>query len=465
MRTSRSKWLAWLTVFALVIAACGGDDAGDDGADTTQPTETTAAGGDTETTAAPDTTEDTEPAAEIATDFGVDNENMTITLGLLSDLTGNFGPLVSAITEGIRVYWEDVNANGGIEGYTVELEVVDTQYVIDNHVQLYDEMKDDVVAIQHSTGSPHTVAILDQLAEDDMLAIPLTWYSGWSDPAINANLIPHGSPYCLESMNGISYIANEVGAETIAIATVPGDYGLDGAAGAAIAAEALGLEVVFDGSGTVIPGDETTLSAAAEGIANSGADMVWLTLDPGSASTIFGLAIAEGFEADWGGNRPTWNPAFVGPDSPIRDAITRDFWVMNYGSPWFSEEASEIKALFEQYSDASPTAGDNYAEGFIEASIMERALRDAHANGDLTRAGVLAAAKAIDSLEFGPFAPEERYAGEPNDVVNRSNFIGRPDPEGLAAGTSTGWTLSAGPFTEEITANYQFDGACYVLGN
>jgi ABC-type branched-subunit amino acid transport system substrate-binding protein len=36
---------------------------------------------------------------------------------MLSDLTGPFGPLVSAIVAGIRGYWEDVNANGGVNGY------------------------------------------------------------------------------------------------------------------------------------------------------------------------------------------------------------------------------------------------------------------------------------------------------------------------------------------------------------
>lgn len=461
MRTSRLKWLAWLTVFALVIAACGGDDAGDDGADTTQAPETTAAGGDTETTAAPDTTEDTEPGAEIATDFGVDNENMTITLGLLSDLTGPFGPLVSAITEGIRVYWEDVNANGGVGGYTVELEVVDTAYVIDNHVQLYDEMKDDVVAIQHSTGSPHTVAILDQLVEDDMLAIPLTWYSGWSDPALNANLLSHGSPYCLESMNGISYIAEQTGGTTIAIASVPGDYGLDGAAGAAIAAEALGLEVVYDGSGAIIPTDETTLNAVAEGIAGSGADLVWMTTTPGTMATIFGLAIAEGFDADWGGNSPNWSPSFVSPDSPIKDAIARDYWNSTYTTPWYASEADEARALFEQYSDAPPL--DYYLEGFVEAQIMHAALENAIAAGDLTRAGVLAGGKSIEALDFGPFAAPEQYTGEPNERVQRQSYIGRPDPDGLAAGTSTGWQLEVGPYSADITQDYQFDGACYVL--
>lgn len=462
---SKIRWLALLLALGLIVAACGGGDEGGDETTTTaaggEETTTTAGGEETTTTAGGEETTTTAAGGEIATDFGVDTENQTITLGLLSDLTGPFGPLVSAIVEGIRVYWEDVNANGGINGYTVELDVVDTVYVVDTHVQLYDEMRDNVVAIQHSTGSPHTVAILDALAEDGMLAIPLTWYSGWSDPTLNANLLSHGAPYCLESMNGIAYMAEQEGAESIAIVSIPGDYGLDGAAGAAIAAEALGLEVVYDGSGAIIPTDETTIAAAASAIAGSGADIVWATLTPGAFSAIYGQAIGAGYEAAWGGNSPTWNPAFVAPDSPIADAIARDYYVSTYVTPWFDPAADEARALFEQYSDAAPL--DYYLEGFVEAKIMHDALLRAFENGDVTRAGVLAAAKSLEEVEFGPWAASETYVGEPNDRVQRQTFLGRASTEGVAEGTSTGWVMTEAFYTADITANFEFTEACYKL--
>ena len=179
MKLARMRWLALLTVFAMIIVACGdGDDAGTEttaAPETTQAdtTETTA-GDTTDTTAAPDT------GGEILTDFGVDLDAGVIRVGMLSDLTGPFGPLVSAILAGSQAYWDDVNANGGINGLQVELVVRDTVYVIDNHIQFYNEIRDQVALIGHSTGSPHTVAINDQLQADGMLAIPLTWYSGWS---------------------------------------------------------------------------------------------------------------------------------------------------------------------------------------------------------------------------------------------------------------------------------------------
>jgi ABC-type branched-subunit amino acid transport system substrate-binding protein len=452
----RFRWLALLMAFGLVLAACGGGDGAETTTTTAAATTTTAGDGETTTTAAP------EPPAELATDFGVDTEAQTITLGLLSDLTGPFGPLVTAIVEGIRVYWEDVNANGGVNGYTVNLEIVDTQYVVDNHVQLYGEMKDKVVALQHSTGSPHTVAIVDQLAADSMLAVPLTWYSGWSDSAINANLVSHGAPYCIEAMNAIGYIVDETGAETIAIASLPGDYGQDSAAGAKLAAEALGLEIVYDGEAQIIPTDETTLAAVANGIVGSGADMVWIATTPGTMSAIYGQALAAGFEAAWSGPSPNWSPAFVAPGSPIADALARDYYNSTYLAPWFDDASAAARELFTEYSDAPPL--DYYLEGFVEAKIMHDALLKAFENGDVTRAGVLAAAKSLESVNPGDFAPTESYVGADNDRLQRQTFIGRPDPAGLAGGTSTGWTLSEGFYTHPIAEGYEFDGACFKLG-
>ena len=213
----KTKWLAIFLALGLVLAACGGD-----GGTTTTEEETTAT---TQAPDAPATTVAETPGTTtgemtIATDVGVDLDAGTITVGLLSDLTGVFSALVKPVTAGYQAQIDDINARGGINGLMIELEIRDTVYQVDTHVQLYEEIRDSVVALGHSTGSPHTMAINDQLAEDNVFAVPLTWYSGWSDPAINANIVPHGEPYCIEAMNILEYMAAQnPDATTIAIAT------------------------------------------------------------------------------------------------------------------------------------------------------------------------------------------------------------------------------------------------------
>jgi len=454
----KSKWIAIVLALGLVLAACGDDDS----ADTTE-----AAAPDTTEAETPDTTEaetpDTTEAEEIIlTDFGVDLEAGTITVGLLSDLTGVFSALVQPVVTGYEAQVEAINAAGGVNGLEIVLEIRDTVYSVDTHVQLYNEIKDSIVTIGHSTGSPHTVAIKDQLAEDNMFAIPLTWYSGWSDPAINANIVPHGTPYCLESMNVLGYLLDQnPDAATIAIASNAGDFGQDSAQGAKLAAETLGLEVVYDGEAKINAADEATLAEVANGIIGSGADLVWVTTSPGAYSGIYGQALAAGVTATWSGSFVAWNFGFLGEESPIRDAIQRD-WIFAYPiSPWSADNpgtaaAREVIQAFDP--DAPPY--EYYLEGVLEARLLEAILNAAYDSGDMTRAGVLAAAKNLESMSWDGLAPDQSFVGDPNDIVQRLVNIVRPSAADLEAGGS-GLTLVEADYTSDIAAAYQFDETCF----
>jgi len=456
----KSKWLALLLVLGLVLAACGDGEGGDTTTTAVAEEPTTTAGEEEMTT----TTAAGEEPAEIATDVGVDLEAGTITIGLLSDLSGPFSPLVQVIVAGHEMYWAKVNADGGINGLTVQVETRDTEYDTPTHVQRYEELKGEVVAFGHSTGSPQTIAINADLQADGILAVPLTWYSGWSDPAINANLVPHGVPYCIESMNMIEYLTQQApDAATIAIATDEGDYGEDSSAGAMIVAEALGLEVAYDGTARINARDEATLAEVASGITGSDADLVWVTTNSVAFGAIYGQAFAAGFSgALWSGAGPSWSPALVAPDSVISEPLSNDFYVSAYYAPWAADSPGnqEVRELVEA-AGAPPL--DFYAEGVIEAKIMEQALRAAYDAGDMTQAGVLAAAKSLETVAFDGLAPDETYVGEPNDRVQRAQFISRPDPAGLADGTSTGVTLIESMYTSPLGASFEFTETCFSL--
>jgi ABC-type branched-subunit amino acid transport system substrate-binding protein len=465
----KSKWLVVLLAMGLVLAACSPAETE---STTTTPGEpaTTADTGGTTTTG--------EMPMEIATDVGVDLEAGTITVGLLSDLSGPFSSLVNVIVAGHNIYWADVNANGGVGGLEVIVEAVDTEYLADVHVQRYEELKDEVVAFGHSTGSPQTVAIVPQLETDGILAIPLTWYSGWADPTYNNNLLHHGANYCLESMNVISFIKEELGddATTIALASIPGDYGLDSMAGAVIAAEELGLEVVYDGSGQIIPGDEASYTAVTQAIVGANPDIVYMTATPGAWGPIFGGALQAGFTtAHWSGAGPSYNPAFIAPDSAIGEAVAAMTTFGTYYSVWSEEtpgvtEARELILAAGNVVPGDPTKPpvSAYLEGFVEARIMHAALQAAYDAGDMTQAGVLAAAKSLENVAFDGLAPDVSYVGTPDEQVQRSTTIWRADPAALVAGigdgSSAGEVVVEANYTSDIAAAFEFTEACYQLG-
>lgn len=478
----KSKWLLLAVVFAMVAAACGSDEpaADETTAETEAPVETeapatTEAMDDepTETTAA----EVVETPDEILTDVGVDAENKVITLGMLSDLTGPFAGLVGLIVAGQTAYWENLNAAGGIDGWTVELEIRDTGYNVEAHVELYGELKDQVAAFAHSTGSPHTIAINDQLKEDNILAIPLTWYSGWSDPEIGTNLLAHGTPYCLEAMNLIGYLADlheqETGEKpTIAVAGNIGDYGEDSVTGAKLAAEALGLEVVYDGQGQTVRGQDQT--PIVTGIVESGADIVFVTTSFDVLAEIYGGALAAGFVGKkWTGATPTYNPAAIG--APFAEQFAAEFYGSQYGALW-GDDSPGYAEMMDVLIAANPDLpiSDYLAEGWVEATIMEQVLRRAINSGDLTQAGILAAGQSLELVEFGGIAPDAGYAGTPNENVTRGITIWQLDLAGFAAQGGPLTIGAGGPdafsgsaviesnYVHPIVAAYDFTEACWT---
>jgi ABC-type branched-subunit amino acid transport system substrate-binding protein len=449
--------MAILLAIGLVLAACS--PAESESTTTTPGDEpsTTEGGGGPTTTGAPD--------GDIATDVGVDLEAGTISVGLLSDLTGPFSSLVQVIVAGHEAYWADVNANGGIGGLTVDVEAVDTAYDAATHVQRYEELKDSVVAFGHSTGTPQTVAIVPQLVEDGILAIPLTWYSGWTDPTFNSNLLHHGAPYCVESMNVLSYMKEQMGdaATTIAIASMGGDYGLDSHEGAKLAADGLGLEIVYDGPGAVIVGDDTSYATVASEIVAADPDIVWLTATPGAWGPIFGQALAAGFTtAAWSGAGPSYNPAFIAPDSQIRDAVAAMTTWGTYYTVW-SDDAPGVEAAKALVADVLPQPVSAVLEGIVEARIMHAALQAAYDSGDMTQAGVLAAAKSLENVSFDGIAPDESFVGTPDEQLQRATTIWTVDLAGLEDGTHAGEIVAEKDYVSDLAASFEFTQACYVL--
>ncbi|MEZ5340337.1 MAG: ABC transporter substrate-binding protein [Acidimicrobiales bacterium] len=300
-----------LTAFGLVAAACG--SSADDSASSDTDTQTTEAPGtDTETTEGGEVEPETpaEPAAEIATDYGVTDD--TIKIGLNADLSGPFASLVAEIVEGQKVYWEVVNENGGVVGRQVELVVLDSGYVTDTGIQNYSELaqesEDGVLMISENTGSPITAAIAEDAIDDNMLVIPLSWASLWPDPEVGEAILEKQTTYCIESMNGVAWLKEKVESEggeaKLAIVGRPGEYGEDGSAGAKIAAEELGIEVVYDGTGAVAGDDRTAIVSE---LLSSGATIVWTTLTPAETLDIFGQAVTGGMTAYWSGNQPSFN--------------------------------------------------------------------------------------------------------------------------------------------------------------
>ena len=457
-----TRVLALLLALTMVAAACGSDD--DDGGEAAPVT--TAAPVATDADASSDAAE-----ASIAFDYGVDED--TVRIGAIADLSGIFSGLVTQIVDAQTVYWDMVNAAGGIGGKQVEFIVLDNAYDVPTHLERYEAMRDTgadgVVMLSQSTGSPHTAAIAEMAIEDNMAVIPLSWYSGWSDPDFGKNIFESYSNYCYEAMNGVDYLnrymqEQGVGSPTLAIVSFPGEYGGDGAAGARLAAEALGIEVVADLGGTVIPGADNT--PVISQLVEANADMVWTTLNPGTLTEAMLGASAQGYEPVWSGNVPSFSYLLLGGDvGPLLDT---NYIANTYIVTWNTPNLPGLEKLKAEMTAAMPDAvvSDAYIIGWTEAMAAHQALEQAASNGDMTRAGVVRAFNEI-TVDYDGLAPNQSWGGgDVNDLIVRETYtydVVLADYDAgatLAEGGGTGTVLVEGPRAADITKAHVYVGAC-----
>jgi ABC-type branched-subunit amino acid transport system substrate-binding protein len=436
---------ATLCAVALVAAACGNGDG--DGA------------------AAPDDNGDDTGSGEITFDIGVTEEpcpdavnedNGCIYLGILSDLTvGPFSPLAPQIVAGQQAHIDRVNENGGIAGQfdvNIEQYTRDTEYDPQNHAQAYREIEPNILALAQTLGTPPTEAILPDMDDDDMVAVPASWWSGWDfDDADYGLILNSGYSYCMESMIGLDW-SNENEGEITSVLAVgyPGDYGGDAATGANAWAEANGVD--YAGFVQTAPNAIVGSQDAAVGqILSSGADRVVLGVGPAEMAEIVGGAVAQGFEGRFLGSVPTWNPALM--DSPAAPAIEAAF---THVAPWeaFDGESGAHQGMQEALGEGNLPQNDGFTFGWIWTYPIIAALEAAADNGDLTRAGLRAAVDGLE-VDYEGALPTRTFGGDPNETAVRTAVIGQPDAD-AALGLSSIETGVTGPTADD----YDYSAPC-----
>jgi ABC-type branched-subunit amino acid transport system substrate-binding protein len=440
----RNKLIAGvlLTVMATVSAGCGDDDKKSEEGKT----------------------------SDVKTDFGADGT--TIRLGMLADLSGPFSTLVKDIVLAQQVYWDRVNKNGGIGGRQIKLNVQDNKYDVQTHKQLFQSMKAEdsngVLMMSQSTGSPQTAAIKSELEASNIIAVPLSWYSGWADPALGKNVFEAYTNYCLESMNGIQYMKDEFNIKKVAVVSFPGEAGQDSAAGAKYAIQKLGLTVAYDGEAKITPPSPTNPNpdnaAVVTAIASSGADLVWGLMNPATLAQLMGQSAAKGYKGKWGGNAPSYSPALLKGD--VKNLIDSSFFLSAY-TVLLGTNVPGMADMIDAIKTAKPdaAASDYYIYGWTEAQLTEAILRKAADDKDMTRAGVVKAAFELDKVDFKGLAPAQSWKGDPNQYIVRESYMFKPllaeFKEGPIGTGSTGNKLLKGPFASDNAKNYDYKGPCF----
>jgi ABC-type branched-subunit amino acid transport system substrate-binding protein len=401
-----------VAVAAVVVAAASG-------CSTKAPESSSSGGGDA--------------AADVQTDIGVEGE--TIKLGVLTDLTGVFAALGKDITNANELFWKE---NKVCDTYSVELDVQDTGYVPQQGVQLYSGMKDSVLAMQQTIGSPINTALAPEYEADQIVNFPSAWSKTLTEIPGTGVV---GATYDVEIANGYSYMFEEgllKEGDKVGHIYFEGEYGANGLAGSQAVAEEMGLELIE----AQIKATDQDMSSQITQFKAEGVNMIALTVAPGQLASVASVAEAQGLDVPILGSNPVFAPGLLA--GPAANWLKSHLYV---ASPVSSFDANPdlLKAYEEAYPDATPSLGVVVGTGM--STLMKEVLDAACENGDLTRQGVLDAFGSLEEIDTGGLVVPIR-GFETGKSPSLQSFV--LQPADVPGGASVVAEAFEGEFAEKI---------------
>ena len=400
-----------VAVAAVVVAAASG-------CSTKAPESSSSGGGDA--------------AADVQTDIGVEGE--TIKLGVLTDLTGVFAALGKDITNANELFWKE---NKVCDTYTVELDVQDTGYVPQQGVQLYSGMKDSVLAMQQTIGSPINTALAPEYEADQIVNFPSAWSKTLTEIPGTGVV---GATYDVEIANGYSYMFEEgllKEGDKVGHIYFEGEYGANGLAGSQAVAEDMGLELIE----AQIKATDQDMSSQITQFKAEGVNMIALTVAPGQLASVASVAEAQGLDVPILGSNPVFAPGLLA--GPAANWLKSHLYVASPVSAFAANE-DLLEAYEAAYPEAVPSLGVVVGTGM--STLMHEVLDAACENGDLTRQGVLDAFSGLEEVDTGGLVVPIR-GFELGKSPSLQSYIERP------ADAPGGATIAAEPFEGEFAAD------------
>ncbi len=397
--TRGKGWLAIMAVFVLLsaTAACG-DDGGKKA--------TGGKGG---------------AGRDVKTDKGVDDKEIRV--AVLNDFSGPVATIGTPAAVGTEIYFDHVNAEGGVCGRKVKVVRGDTMYDNQVTIQRYRAVKGDVVAITQLLGTSATLALANDIARDKIMTLAAT---GSAAVIPLKNVFIYITPFSIEAINAVAWAAKEQAGDDgklqLGVIYQADPYGEEGLAAVKFAAKELGnVDVVATAKYAQTDQD---FSAQVQAMEDAGAEVVYLHDTPAQTGGILGVAAQRRYKPLFIGNSGSFGSALV---KPLGDLL-KDFRVVTSSANW-GEDVPEMKTFLAAAKKYAPKlAPDNFAvigwsAGMVQRAALERACKD----GDLTQSGVAAAMEGL-KVDLNGMGPNLSYGGSPDErIPSREDRVSKID--------------------------------------
>jgi len=342
-----------------------------------------------------------------------------VVVGSLNDLSGPFAAFGAPATKAAQLYFDEVNADGGVHGRKIRFVVEDHGYQVPKAVQGVNKLvnRDKVFSMLLSLGTPQNIAAFKVLDKKGIPNVnPLSAARQMLQEPIDYKFTTAASYY--DGVRAaIGYLVENEGSKNICAMYIPSDFGKE--IQLAAVDEAADRSLEFKAETTHKP-DESDYVGALGKLKEAGCDTIAIALSVRGAIT----AVATAKKIGW------TDVKFVGSSASFHTAVakvpggvTEGFYA---GAGWQDlasrADDPEVAAWIKSYTEAT---GEKFpgTGALLGRSAAELFVKGLEAAGtDLTNDSFVA---ALESLEF-----EDKIAGNTvsvgkNHVVSNEVFISK----------------------------------------
>ena len=365
-------------------------------------------------------------APKLKADQGVDLAKKIIKIGILNDESGPAAVIGRAFGAGKDILAAQINAGKSDllpEGWRIELVKKDHAYNPAKAQQGFDAIKNDILFLGLSFGTPTTLPLKPFLKKENIVAYPASLSSLMASSTFTP---PVGPSYQVEAERAMDWIASSaknLKKVKAAIIYQQDDYGKDALKGWTESADKNGVKVVAKRA--IKPGQKD-VTAEIVNLKKSGATHIYLAVLPSSTGPVLGTAAAMKFMPQWIGATPSWLDVFFAHPKLPAKVFTNFHWVT--GLPIWGEKVPGMDSFIKSFKAHGGEARPDfyllmsYVQGLLSIEVAKRAIE----SGDITRAGYLKTLKGLKGWNAGGLIQPIDMSAEPYVVSTKTRVL-KPD--------------------------------------
>lgn len=316
-----------------------------------------------------------------------------VRIGSVNDLSGVFAAVGVPATKGANVYFDKVNAAGGVHGRKITFIVEDNGYQMPRAMQGYNKLlnRDKVFAMLQSLGTPMNLAGFKLLDPKGIPNIaPLSAARQMLQEPVRNKFVSFAD-YFEQARIGVKYLVGEFDAKNVCTMYLPTDFGKEILEGSKEGAKEAGATFASE---TTHKPDESDFVGSLSKLKADGCDIVTMALTVRQSITVAGTAKKMGLSDMKFMNT---SAGFLTVVAKVPGGVTEGLYAAaSWQDLWARAGDPAPKAFIEEYKAATGEDPVGFAMlGYAAAEMMVKALEAA--GPDLTHDSFIA---AMESLQY-----------------------------------------------------------------